>query len=111
MKTEKIYKLPDGTKYKMEITVSTEGYRDDIYVDLNLSKCLPNKRKFTSVSSVYMDDYNLRHLSMDEKRKYRFDKIKSELKSINKMEWLEDMINETTQSFESKIHNKLIKYD
>ena len=64
MTHEKIFKRPDGSRVKVEVTFWCDS-RDGANYRFQVSKCLPGKRTFISPTST--DDYEWRKLSMPER--------------------------------------------
>lgn len=69
MKHEKIFKLENGSRVKVEVELSSVRFGSDLEWSYTVMTCEPRKR--TWKSPVDTDCYKYRALSMEERREFR----------------------------------------
>ena len=99
MKTERIYKKEDGSRYRITVSFHTNSYDPDFGIwNMEVCVCAPGKRKFEPVVDV--DDYRYRCLSAEDRERFRRDKM---------MECIpEEWVRETQEEIIDKIRKMIM---
>lgn len=66
MRHERILNRPDGSRVRINVTLSVEWNRDEVRWDFSVYHCAPRKRTWTT--PVNHDDYSWRDLDREQRR-------------------------------------------
>ena len=104
MKTEKIFKAEDGSRYQVVVEVSDSSITRPRY-DVDVYVCAPRKRTFVDVSPRYRDDWKWRQMSIEQQHQLRIKEIKNAVPK----EWIEQVLTQLLDEIRTKFEEKWLK--